>query len=337
MGLFGEIFGQGINFAKEIATDSASFVKGVAQVCEPYAREVIDQVSRALGDAEESDEIDCNVEADTSSQSASRASGGKDAAMYNVKQPTPHGKTPQQEASQTKTSEAAGAARADCETAVEAFDKAEMDDGACVKPNADQSEGEDLAQKASDNSSESPRVMVNVDIGAVFGVEVEAQATISTSIDVQELMAEARGESGTNTEEDNSETVAESETQQKHSPLRRYRNVSNWTCAVDGMLHVNEEKAYPHWFEESTQVVLDKDRLNAVIAHVDFCLEVQPLEQSDYVVAPKKSQREVYWELRRECDRKGIEYNKRDIPETDEDYCVANRALRKRLKESNKK
>lgn len=349
MGLFGEIIDQSINFAKEIATDSASFVKGVAQTCEPYAREVIDQVTRALGDADEVDEANRGVEVansrggtpepDVSEQPSPKTAVEKETGAHNAKRPMSFEKAPQQEVSQIKTSETDVAEQADREAVAEAFDEGKMSDESCAEPNVGQSEREDLAQKTPNYSPESSRVMLNVDIQAIFEIDPEAPFNVSAAVDIQTLTAELQNEANLESEpepkSEKSPPQKLTQTQEQRKPLRHYRNVSDWTQVVDG-IQTSESKRHAHWFGESRQVVLEKDRLDAVILHVEFCqaIEEPAVIEGFYTPSATKKQKQAYWTMRGKCDEAGIEYNKRDIPHTRREYTAAITALQRLLDES---
>lgn len=315
MKLLKQLFDEGATFAKGIVEDSANLVKGVAQVCEPYARDVAEYVAQAWEDIVESDLDDEAEMSQKEAQNSDRQDQHHTSAQEaDVEMP----KTANYQPSPEQTAMADEFVMNSAENVDRAAEKGATSE---TCPDCDLT----AEQTAPDCSLQKPKVMVNVNVQTVLDASIEKP--VSISVDVQELTDEGpQGEM---------ETDADTGKTSQRQPLRRYRPVSDWAQGVDG-IRSSPVKNRAQWFADSTQTVLGRKDLDRVIAHVDFCyyMEVEAPEQAGPAFMVESSQRQLYWALRKKCDEEGIEYNKKDIPETDAEYLVANKALKRLLKEN---
>lgn len=164
-------------------------------------------------------------------------------------------------------------------------------------------------------------------------VEVKVHAPAATKVNVKVDVEQALGAE---------ETVIEIESSE---PRSRYKEkgggLDYWANAIGEGIKLTGTTKY-HAVNMNKSLMLDSSDLNigelSLLDDPDTRTYLEYLDCEDavaYGFSPSEEEVAIYWFLCHLCDEKGLDYNRRDRPETAREYEVANRSLKRKLRISN--
>lgn len=165
-------------------------------------------------------------------------------------------------------------------------------------------------------------------------VEVKVYAPAATKVNVKVDVEQASSAE---------ETVIEVESSE---PRSRYKEkgggLDYWANATGEGIKLTGATKY-HAVNMNRSLMLDSSDLNigelSLLDDPDTRSYLEYLDCEDavaYGFSPSEEEVATYWFLCHLCDEKGLDYNRRDRPETAREYELANRGLKRKLRISNR-
>lgn len=165
-------------------------------------------------------------------------------------------------------------------------------------------------------------------------VEVKVHAPAATKVNVKVDVEQAS---------DAEETVIEVESSE---PRSRYKEkgggLDYWANAIGEGIKLTGTTKY-HAVNMDRPLMLDSSDLNigelSLLDDPDTRTYLEYLDCEDavaYGFSPSEEEVAIYWFLCHLCDEKGLDYNRRDRPETAREYELANRGLKRKLRISDR-